>query len=61
MVFHFLLWRMRSRGRNKKLWIGGMRDGEGLLARRHMEEHVLDVARLVEMLDALGEAFDMVF
>ena len=36
--------------------------GKGPLGvRRHVEKHMFDVARLVEELEALGEACDMVF
>ncbi|MGP0071765.1 MAG: hypothetical protein ACLPWF_07515 [Bryobacteraceae bacterium] len=29
--------------------------------RLHVEKHMFDVARLVQMLESLGEAFDIVF
>ena len=61
MVFQFLLWRKRSGGRNKKFWMGAVGERPVFLVRRHVEKHMFDVARLVEELEALGEARDMVF
>jgi hypothetical protein len=62
MVFHFYYGACGVEAATKKFCAQGC-VGRGFASdsRRHVEKHVFDVARLVQILQALGEAFDMVF